>query len=141
MGGRSAFPIFEGYSKPVQSLPYITRLLWILLSFCCFHGPRNAITSYFCIYIARLGVALAPSLKRRSEVETLKSSVETIWGNSRPLPDFLYLKHLLDNKQETTAGNTVVDVRLGRVFYKIIVTCSNFESVQEYSKPLYSLFY
>ena len=70
------------------------------------------------MYKARLGVALAPLLKRRSEVEKLKSSVETIWGNSRPLPDFLYLKHLLDNKQETTAGNTVVDVRLGRVFYK-----------------------
>ena len=68
-------------------------------------------------------MALAPSLKRRSEVEKLKCSVETRWGNSRPLPDFLYLKHLLDsdninNKQATSQGNTVVDVRLGRVFYK-----------------------
>ena len=127
MGGRSAFPLFESYPKLVESLPCITLLLWILLSLCCFHCPRNAIirfSLYFCIYKARLGVALAPSLKRRSEVEKLKSSVETRWGNSRPLPDFLYLKHLLDsdnidNKQETTAqGNTLVDIRLGRVFYK-----------------------
>ena len=69
-------------------------------------------------------MALAPSLKRRSEAETSKPSVETRWGNSRPLPDSLYMKQLLDNdnidrKQATTSqGNTLVDIRLGRVFYK-----------------------
>lgn len=76
---------------------------------------------------ARLGLTLAPAFHRRSEAEKLKRWVEAAWNKSQPLPELLQLEEQLTRdgikpfeKTEVSKffDNKVVDVRLGRVFYR-----------------------
>ena len=73
----------------------------------------------FCRITARYAEIVSKFPNRDEEAEKLKKWASTMWKGPRPLADLMKVKGVSKPNDGNVDGRIVIDVRLGRVIWKV----------------------